>query len=100
MAYKIVVKQQARDDADEAYNHYEDQKIGLGDDFLDEVEKKYKKIQEKPHNYGYIDDQAILRDVKVDRFPYVIVFEIVDDTVFVYSVHNTNRHPKRRLRKV
>lgn len=100
MVYKIVVKQQAKDDTNEAYNYYEDEQTGLGEDFLDEVEAKYKKLTESPHNYGFIDDQTIIRDVKVDRFPYVVVFEIIDDSVVVYSVHNTYRHPKRRLRKV
>jgi hypothetical protein len=44
---------------------------------------------------GFIDDRAILRDVKLERFPYVVIFEIIDNSVVVYAVHCTYQHPKR-----
>lgn len=100
MAYKVIVRDVAKEDTQAAYDHYEDEKKGLGEEFLEELLKKFDDLASKPHNYGYIDDQTIIRDVKIDRFPYVIVFEIIEDSVVVYSVHNTYRHPKRRLRKV
>ncbi len=99
MAYKITIQEQAIEDTEIAYNHYEDEKLGLGDDFLDELEKRYDDLSDKPYNYGFIDDQAIIRDVKLVRFPYVIVFEIIEGEVIVYAVHCTYKHPKKRLRK-
>jgi plasmid stabilization system protein ParE len=100
MAYKILVNEPAKDDIQAAYDHYEDERQGLGEEFLKELLKKFDTLTDKPHNYGHIDDQALLRDVKIDRFPYVIVFEIIENGVVIYSVHNTHRHPKRRLRKI
>ena len=100
MAYKVVIKDVAKEDIQTAYDYYEQERRGLGEEFLEELLKKFDVFMDKPHNYGFIDDQTIIRDVKVDRFPYVIIFEIIVDAVYVYAVHNTYRHPKRRLRKV
>jgi hypothetical protein len=99
MAYKIVIDERAKEDTQAAYNHYEDAREGLGEEFLLELIKKYDDLTNLPHNYGYIDDKKIIRDVKIDRFPYVIVFEIIEDDIVVYAVHCTDRDPKRRLRK-
>jgi len=99
MGYNIVIKEPAWHDTEAAYNHYEDQREGLGEELLDELQIQYDELSTKPHNYGYIDDQAIIRDVKINRFPYVIVFEIIEDSVIVYAVHCTHLHPKKRLRK-
>ncbi|HVU57807.1 MAG TPA: type II toxin-antitoxin system RelE/ParE family toxin [Puia sp.] len=100
MVFKVVIKDVAKEDIQAAYDYYENARKNLGEEFLEELILKFDVLADKPHSYGYIDDQAIIRDVKVDRFPYVIIFEIIEDTVVVYSVHNTYRHPKRRLRKI
>jgi plasmid stabilization system protein ParE len=99
MAYKIRITEHAREDTQVAYDYYENTRTGLGEEFLSELLKQFNDLASTPHNYGYIDDQAIIRDVKIDRFPYVVVFEIIQDEVVVYAVHNTYRHPKKRLRK-
>src|SRR5687767_187305 len=98
MAYNIIIKEEAHLDTSTAYDYYENEQKGLGEEFLEELEKRYHDLMSHPFNYGFIDDQQIIRDVKVDRFPYVIIFEVIDENVIVYAVHNTYRHPKRRLR--
>ena len=98
MAYKIVITEHAKEDTQTAYDHYEIQRPGLGEEFLSELLKKFDNLIETPNHYGYIDDQAIIKDVKIDRFPYVVVFEIKGAEVIVYAVHNTHKHPKKRLR--
>ena len=98
MAFNILIKEEARLDTATAYYYYEDKRKGLGEEFLEELEKRYQDLISHPLNYGFIDDQQIIRDVKVDRFPYVIIFEVIDNNVIIYAVHNTYRHPKRRLK--
>jgi hypothetical protein len=83
-----------------AYDHFENTRAGLGEEFLSELLKQFDDLASTPHNYGYIDDQIKIRDVKIDRFPYVVVFEISQDEVIVYAVHNTYRHPKKKVEKV
>jgi hypothetical protein len=73
MAYNIIIGEFAKEDIQVAYDHYEDEKMGLGEEFLNELLKRFDGLSDKPHNYGFIDGHAIIRDVKIDRFPYVIV---------------------------
>lgn len=99
MGYRIVIREEAKKDTEEAYNYYEDERANLGEEFLDELVRSYQRIAANPTHYGYIDDKQILRDVKIDRFPFTIVFEIIDYNVVVYAVHNTYHYPRRRLRR-
>jgi|SRR5260221_957912 plasmid stabilization system protein ParE len=99
MAYKIVVKDLAKEDMQVAYDYYENGSKGQGEDFLIKLQKRFDDLEEHPHHYGYIDDQNIIRDVKLKKFPYVIIFEIIGAEVIVYSVHNTSKDPKKRLRR-
>jgi len=69
MAYKIVITEQAKEDTQTAYDYYEEQRQDLGEDFLEELIKKYDDLAEHPLHYGYIDSRGIIRDVKIDRFP-------------------------------
>ena len=48
MVYNISVKPGAEDDIDVAYNWYEEQKEGLGDEFLKELVEYYKKLESHP----------------------------------------------------
>ena len=98
MTFNIIIKEEARLDTATAYYYYEDKQKGLGEEFLEELEKRYHDLESHPFNYGFIDDQQIIRDVKIDRFPYVIIFEVAEGSIIIYAVHNTYRHPKRRLR--
>lgn len=49
MAYTIVLHSGAEGDIDHAYNWYEDQKPGLGEEFLDELVACYKKLEQQSH---------------------------------------------------
>lgn len=103
MAYKVIIRDEADRDAQEAYDYYEQQQPGLGEEFLMALVKRYDDLEKHPQNYGYIDTQPekILRDTRIRRFPYVIIFEISDNTeVIVYAIHNTRKQPFNKLRKI
>ena len=63
--------------------------------------KRYDEPAEHPSHYSYIEEQPekIVRDAVVERFPYVVVFEITEEEVIVYAVHNTHKHQRGKLRK-
>jgi mRNA-degrading endonuclease RelE of RelBE toxin-antitoxin system len=103
MAYKVIIRDEADKDAQEAYDYYEQQQPCLGQEFLMALVERYDDLEKYPQNYGYIDTQLekILRDTKIRRFPYVIIFEISENTeVIVYAIHNTRKKPSARLRKI
>lgn len=99
MVYRLITLKAAADDAKEAYNYYEEIQSGLGDRFLAELLVRFNEISKHPHYYGFIDEQKIIRDIKLKSFPYLIVYEIEAETVIIYSVHCAYRNPDKRIRK-
>lgn len=59
----------------------------------EELHQKYISLSAHPEFYSYVDHQKMIRDVKVDRFPYVIIFEIEKVEVIILAVHNTYKRP-------
>ena len=101
MAFSLIVTVHAHNDVREAYIYYEEKQPGLGERFLNNLEACYIALQQHPEHYGYIaeDPLKILRDVKVDKFPFVIVFEIRQSEVVIYAVYNTYKHPNKKTGK-
>ncbi|HRH47754.1 MAG TPA: type II toxin-antitoxin system RelE/ParE family toxin [Panacibacter sp.] len=96
MAYKIVITPFAHNDEYEAYTWYEEQRIGLGEELLKELETAYQKISNNPEHCSFIDDRKELRDFLIHRFPYLIVYRINDKTVEIIAVHHGKKHPSKK----
>ncbi|HRE52592.1 MAG TPA: type II toxin-antitoxin system RelE/ParE family toxin [Flavitalea sp.] len=90
MPYKIEVRPLAAIEIIEAYDWYELQREGLGLEFLDSLEDFYKSLESHPQHYSYY--QEPVRQGNLKRFPYITVFEIIEDTVVVFSVFMTSRN--------
>ena len=101
MAHTVFVKQEAVDDAIEAYEYYEKKEPGLGERFIEALAKRYSDLSLHPTHYGFIAEDPLnnLRDVRIDKFPYVVVFELTAAEVFIYAIHNTRKNPLRKIRK-
>jgi plasmid stabilization system protein ParE len=90
MNYKLQVRQLAAREIIEAYDWYELQKEGLGEVFLTELDIFYESLFRNPFTYSFY--QEPIRQGKIGRFPYVLVFEVVENTIVVYSVFMTKRN--------
>jgi len=95
MSYKLIIKEEAIADMQEAYDYYEEQQAGLGERFLAALQQRFVSLSEHPQYYGFIDSKQLLRDVSVAVFPYVIVYGIIEDEVRVYAIHPTRKRPKQ-----
>ena len=74
MPYKLRLQNEAIFDMQQAFEWYEEQRSGLGSSFLDEVETCFQKLIQSPEHFGYIN--KLLRRIKVNGFPYVVIYEI------------------------
>jgi ParE toxin of type II toxin-antitoxin system, parDE len=92
MSFNLLVKEEAIADIYEIANWYNEQKNNLGFDFLSELELTFKAITKNPSNYQI--QKKKLRQILLNRFPYVAVFEIIDNDVIVYGVIHCKRNPK------
>lgn len=94
MAYKIEIRALATIEIFEAYDWYDSQREGLGFDFLNELENFYNTLYKNPKTYSYYEKPV--REGKIKRFPYIVVFEIFDTTIVVYSVFMDKQNPAKK----
>ena len=87
----IEFKPEVYEDIKVAYDWYESQRIGLGEDFLLTLEESYAKIARTPKIYQSI--YKATRRKLVRRFPYGIFFLIKDNTIIVLAIIHTKRKP-------
>jgi len=96
MAHKIVITPFANNDEYEAYEWYEKQRIGLGEELLKELQTAYPKIANNPEHYSFIDERKELRDFLIHRFPYLIVYRIKVDAIEIIAVHHAKKYPLKK----
>ncbi len=92
MDYLLVFRSEVRDEINEAYNWYENQNLGLGDEFLDCVQEMLNRICLMPQSYA-----IVYRDVRravVKRFPYAIYYRVVSNKVIVTAIFHSRRDRK------
>lgn len=90
------IDKQAFEDLKEAILWYEKQQENLGLRLFQEVKKTIEFIAQNPKHYR--KQAKYFRQVKVGVFPYVIIYEHMDETVIVYRVFHTSRNPKYKYR--
>jgi plasmid stabilization system protein ParE len=91
MNYALVFRPEVREELNEAYIWYE-QKLGLGDEFLDCVDETLNRISQMPESYAVAH-----RDVRralVRRFPYAVYYRIVSSRVIVIAIFHGRRDPQ------
>ena len=81
MSYQLKVSSIAYQETDDAYAYYEEQSKGLGERFLRSVEDAYYKLSQTPQYYTFIRNDKNIRDIKIKTFPFVIIFQIMDNSV-------------------
>lgn len=87
----LEFKPEVYDDIKTAYDWYESQRIGLGEDFLLSLEESYAKITRDPKVYQVLHKSA--RRKLVRRFPYGIFFTLRENKIIVIAIMHTKRNP-------
>lgn len=89
MIYRFLPK--AEIDLNDAVDYYETCQPGLGTDFLLEVHQTVARIVEYPD--GWIEVSPNCRRCLTNRFPYELIYTIVDNSILILAVANQHRHP-------
>ena len=95
--YTLLLKPNAIEMAKDAYQWYEERQTGLGDLFLAELENCYDKLEVWPTSYNKIKKN--FRQILLRKFPYVLVYEIINHDVVIYAVFHTSRSPRKKFKK-
>lgn len=93
MKYSLAMKESARKDAVSAFLYYENQQTNLGDRFLDKMELLLNNISKQPKLYS--EKYKQFRQTLIKPFPYLIIFEIIEETIVVHKVIYVKRNPNK-----
>jgi plasmid stabilization system protein ParE len=89
---RFIFHPRAEHELEEAVRWYGQQRQGLGREFRIEIEGTLTRVSEHPLAYATILGRW--RRAPVRRFPYVIIYRAVGDTIYVLSCFHTRRNPK------
>jgi plasmid stabilization system protein ParE len=95
----VVLRPEARADLEEACRWYEAQRLGLGNEFLQQVDAAFRRIEARPTQFPKV--QGDLRRVLLRRFPYSAYFLNARRRIVVIGVLHQRRAPwvwQQRLR--
>ncbi|GAB3417258.1 type II toxin-antitoxin system RelE/ParE family toxin [Niabella aquatica] len=92
--YEILLK--ARKELLEAWEWYEDRQDGLGDRFKSQVYQKIEQLVKTPDRYP--ERKKSFREVKIDVFPYLLIYKIArrKKVVTIVSIFHTSRNPHKK----
>ena len=74
-----------------AWNWYENQREGLGDDLLGCVDAAFAAVARAPELYVRVDGP--IRRALVRRFPYIVLFREYPEYIAILAVFHTSRNP-------
>lgn len=91
MTRLVVLRPEARAEFDEAFDWYERERAGLGEDFSLRVQEVLDRIAETPGLY-----QRVFGDVRravVRRFPFSVLYRVEKYEILVLAVFHGKRDP-------
>ena len=74
MALPVVYRRKVGRDLAGAYGWYEEQRAGLGEEFLAAVDTSFNAIQEYPEIFSRVHGEV--RRAVVSRFPYAVFYRV------------------------
>jgi len=96
VTFKLEITTLAEEEYSSAFHYYEAKQLGLGDKFEKEADYIMDKLKQNP--YLFQRKYKHYREAVFKRFPYFIIYEIIDNSVIVHSFFHANRNPKRKLK--
>ncbi|HUG91950.1 MAG TPA: type II toxin-antitoxin system RelE/ParE family toxin, partial [Planctomycetaceae bacterium] len=92
MTRPIVLRPEAQAEFNEASDWYEQQRLGLGVDFVRCVQHALDLIEELPQMYAQVFEDV--RQAPVRRFPYSVLYRVETDQIVVLAVFHGRRDPR------
>jgi len=94
MIYQISLSPNAEADLLEAALWYENKQVGLGVKFTKKVESYFFRIQNNPLHFPL--KKGNLREAYIQKFPYVIIYQIIANNIIAFAVFNTHQNPEKK----
>ena len=92
MTLPIDIRLEAVDEVHAACEWYDEQRAGLGEEFLESLLKQLNDIQARPEGWAVLYRK--IRACPMRRFPYIIYYRILPDQINVVAVQHGHRSPR------
>ena len=93
---KVVFSTRARQDILTAYEFYEASQRDLGDYFNIQLKDSVASILKVPEGFKLVHKD--FRQIKLKKFPYVIIYSINIEEIVILKVFHTSLNPKTKFK--
>ncbi len=83
---------------EQAVDYYNLERLGLGDEFSDEVVRSIERIAEYPSAWQSVSNRT--RRCITRRFPYGIIYQLREDELLIVSIFHLHRKPDDWLDRI
>lgn len=97
MIYHIIIPESVYVELKEVSFYYESKQKELGLRFILSWETAMEHLKEAPLLYQKKNKR--LRTIKLNKFPYLLVFEIIGNKIYLFRLANAKRNPKKIFKK-
>ncbi len=96
MTRRLIVHPRVETQGGAACDWYDSQRVGLGDEFIDELDVAIEKAHNNPLLYQKAHSE--IRRVLLRRFPYAVFFVATDNQVSVLALLRQSENPEKWTR--
>ena len=96
--FSVAFTPEAETEALRAYFWYENQRLGLGEDFKIFLDLKIESLKKNPKAASYIYKN--IQSSKIKRFPYNIIYRIDNYQIQIIAIFHYSRNPKEWRKRV
>lgn len=94
--YKVEITILAEEEYSSAFQYYQDQLPALANKFEKETDYLIEQLKSNP--YLFQRKFKHYREAVFKRFPFYIVYEIINNSVIIHSFFHAKRNPKKKLK--
>ena len=91
MRLPLVYKSEAKGDIARIYDYYENQRVGLGEEFLEELTAVKNRVAFLPGVNRILGNS--IRRALFGRFPYGYFYRVLTDRIEVIAIYHHSRDP-------
>ncbi|CAN5911936.1 hypothetical protein BH11BAC7_BH11BAC7_03070 [soil metagenome] len=94
MTFRLQFSPKSKPEIQDAYNWYEDQQSGLGEDFLAVLDERLDVLLKHP--FSFPQKRGEFRECYLGKFPFLVIYKVLNKEVYVHAVFHTSRNPKKK----
>lgn len=88
----VVFHPEAIQELDDAVAYYAERSFKAASAFEEAVEAGVRSIVKHPNQHAFLRNTG-KRAFRLDRFPYVIIYEELSDRIWIDAIAHERRHP-------